>query len=414
MWAAERPQIDADGFYGYGDAGPYTAASIQTPDGTGGYWEIFYRDEFARSGEIYGSVPDGAGGVAYGGGAGGWTGDGSKANSAATPGNSIAGAYTWINGGRRRIAAVIGFSTVTGAGTDRAFNLAIGAGATNRIISRVTMTSAGVQTWVLQKVVGGVTTTIVTAGAPPLAAATVDESTWSIELNPDNTVTAKIGAATLTGTLSGAETTAVINGTTQFYFFTGGAAANTGGTIYIARAYAERFTAAAPTLTVYNGARSGVTAEYQLDRIAGLYPSSATIDVLFVCHGHNYYTPTHYTPAEFHAALDEFINAYRAAHPESGVVICSQNPQYPPSPTAFIAANRARNSSLRQYAERRGYAYLPIGEFYAGQADGGRSWVDPTDGAHPLTAAQVADPANGSYHAAVLLKDYLDGASLRP
>jgi hypothetical protein len=400
MWAADRPSVTVNGFYGYGDAGPYQTSTIQT--GAGGYWPApYYDDTFTRTGDVFGSTPEV--GSVYGGGAGGWTADGAKAVATGT-GNSadqIAGLSD--PGGRRRVTLEVEFDTTPGASTQKALSISLGASAANRVELFYAVSTGGVQSWALSKVVAGVKTTIGTGVGSPLTASTVNTVDFSIELNPDGTCTGNIGASTVTGSLSAAEADAIIDAGFRTIFQTLGA--DSGGEIAILRAYAQKWIDETRTVSVYNGSKSGMTAQWQLDRLAGLYPVAT--DVLLINHGHNYGAGT---VAAYLASIDALCTAFRAAHPEAGIVLCSQNPRF--SPAGQITEHLNRNAALRRYAAANGYGYFPVAEFYTALSDQGRSLIQ-TDGVHPKRAAEAADPNNGAYQVGVLLRDYLDALSLQ-
>ena len=140
--------------------------------------------------------------------------------------------------------------------------------------------------------------------------------------------------------------------------------------------------AAASGLTVINGAMSGTTLAYQQARIADMY-SAGTIDALVIAGGHNYGTMT---PADFVAALDNFIVAYKVVHPESLILICTENPQF--SPSATIAEHAARQAAARNYAKVNGHDYLAAFEAFTAQADGGASLVE-SGGVHPTPSGYL-------------------------
>jgi hypothetical protein len=130
-------------------------------------------------------------------------------------------------------------------------------------------------------------------------------------------------------------------------------------------------------LTVWNAAAAGKTLAYHRDRLAAMYPDP--LDVLVVSMGHNYGTQS---PASFIADVESFLTAFKAAHPETTVVLSSQNPQKAPSLT--VAAHAARQAALRDFAFVNGYEYLPGYETFAALPSGGAAFIGP-DGIHPTS-----------------------------
>jgi len=110
-----------------------------------------------------------------------------------------------------------------------------------------------------------------------------------------------------------------------------------------------------------------------------MYP--VPLDLLIVSSGHNYGTNT---PAQYEAALDAFLAAFRAVQPAAGILVSSQNPQK--SPQTGITAHLARQAILRSYAARHGCGYLPTLEAFWAQANHGGALIQ-SDGAHPTTGA---------------------------
>ena len=398
-WVTDYPDIAAAGYYGYGDSGPYTGPTdIQTS--AGGFWKQYYRDEFNRTGEIVGSTPDV--GLVYGGTAGQWSGDGTRAVSSGGSGAVAQDADYTAPGGRRRVSAYVDIDTTAGA-QEKMFSLFLGQTTNNRVQLRLSVSTSGTQAWIINKIVAGTSTLLATgSGSPLTASAQNDNVLVRLDMQVDGTVTATVGSSTVTGTLSGGDIDAIVGGGARVWFQTGVNAASSG--IAIRRIEAEKFVVSTRTLTFYNGSRAGSVAQYAIDRLEALYPQP--VDLLLVSYGHNYGSET---PSAFIAAIDALVTAFRANHPDAGIVLCSQNPEF--SPAGNIAAHLARNAALRGYAARHGYGYLPVYELYASQTDGGQSWVQ-SDGIHPKRSTETADPNNGSYQAAVLLRNYLRGLSL--
>ena len=397
MWCADHGR-GASAFYNYGDAGPYQSTNL-LPE-----WTDYYRDEFARSGDVYGSTPD-TGVVYTGSAAGGWTCDGARAVASGNNAWAYQTAGSATPGGRRRAVAEIDIDT-TAATADKMFSLFIGTDINNGVGIEIKITATtGAQVWSMGKKVAGVTSWLATGVGSPLAAGATS-ATVSIEINPSGLIVGAIDAATMTGQLSAAETAAVVSGASMVWF-RGWSAAAVPSYLAIRRAYAQT---GLPNggLTVYNGSKSGSTLAYALDKLPALYPPSVAVDLLVLSSSHNYNAGT---VADFLTDLDAFVTAYRTLHPESGIVLTSQNPEYAPIPVANILAHKARNAEIRKYAARYGYGYLPIAEKWGEQASVA-NWIQ-SDGVHPTRATEVADPNNASYQIASLFRDYLNGLSAK-
>ena len=399
MWLADNhPTITGDGYYGFGESGPYTHLDIQQA------WSPYFDDTFARTGDVFGSSPDTRGTGTYGGGTGAWTADGTKAISNGG-GNSVALLLSSGETGGRRRQHVDGVTIDTTPGaSEKVFSYSIGSTTANRLILRIGISTSGVQTWKLQTVIASTVTDLVSGVGSPFTPNAVNTFDSYIEID-GTAVSAKVGALTVTGTLTAPQASAIGSDGRHTILLAGA-----GWTVR--RVWAEKYAATSPTqrFTLYNGSRAGSTAQYAIDRLESLYPADVKIHVLLLSHGQNY---AGVSDDAYIAALEEFLAAYRALHPESGIVVCSQNPRYAPQAQVSQAAQMQRCTRLRGWAARNGYGYLPVMEKYLAQADRGQSWVQ-SDGLHPKTAAHTADPNNGSFQIAELLAAYLDGLSLRP
>ena len=104
-----------------------------------------------------------------------------------------------------------------------------------------------------------------------------------------------------------------------------------------------------------------------------------SIDVLIVSIGHNNGSQS---ASDFLKLAGDWISAYQGEHPETAILISSQNPEF--SPAATKAAHAARQAAFRTWARDRGFDYLPAFEAFAARADGGQALV-MSDGIHPTT-----------------------------
>jgi hypothetical protein len=184
----------------------------------------------------------------------------------------------------------------------------------------------------------------------------------------------------ISGTLTGGDVTAM--GTR-----TGTGGANLGSAITLGNiVIATPFTAGVyHGITIYNGAVAGSTLAFQTTHVATLYPDATQIDVLLVGNGHN---ATSLTDAAFIQMFEDFLSAYVALHPESRIVVTSENPQKLGTlTTATTVANHARQQMLlRSWALAEGYEYVPVFEAFTNQTDGGVSLIN-ADGIHPTLPA---------------------------
>lgn len=135
-------------------------------------------------------------------------------------------------------------------------------------------------------------------------------------------------------------------------------------------------------------ASTGTGAHFGVSNVAADYvvvtPGTSPVygdplDVMIVAHGHNYQRRG---GDEYIPILEGFLDFVKARRPSTLPLLCSQNPQFPPTANPYAHAHR--QAAVRAYAKRHRIGYAPVFEHFAAQPDGGRSWVLP-DGVHPTT-----------------------------
>jgi hypothetical protein len=155
-----------------------------------------------------------------------------------------------------------------------------------------------------------------------------------------------------------------------------------------------------PPLTVYNLSVAGKVDQYQLDRLAAMFPTSARPDLVMMGHGMNYEadTPTTYLGkfAAFRAAVRTRFDAgvpfwyvspnIRLAG-ESGV------------PADRVPAHRARCVALREWTGLTDAPYSGVFEKFAQRTDLGAAWL--LDFKHPnaLGNAQTTETVRADLRA---------------
>ena len=132
-----------------------------------------------------------------------------------------------------------------------------------------------------------------------------------------------------------------------------------------------------PTLTVWNAATAGQRfAYFDAARRQSMF-GGKQIDVLIVSMGHNNGSQS---ASDFLSQVDAWLSAYQGEHPETAILVSSQNPEF--APAATKAAHAARQAAFRTWARDKGFDYLPAFEAFASRADGGQALI-MSDGIHP-------------------------------
>jgi hypothetical protein len=156
------------------------------------------------------------------------------------------------------------------------------------------------------------------------------------------------------------------------------------------------------TLRFYNGSQSGSALSYQTDsvRLPKILP--AETDLVILSSVHNYGTKA---LAEYMMDLDTAVKLIRARAPRAGIAIGSQNPQK--TPAVNKQAHFLRLSGMGAEVKARSWGYIPVFEAFQARTDKGESYVK-SDGVHPTTSADAADPNNGSSLWSQVALDYFN------
>lgn len=376
--AAARPSLRVE-HIGWTDASQTWAAAWVVQAGAAPT-TVALRDTFTRSGEIVGSTTD-DGRVWSGSPTGIWSGDGSSAGATGI------GSLTYDCGSKDlKVTAKLKLTT-TATGTLQALRFYLGGGLFLSIsISTTGVAQASVYKGGSTMIIGNLA--LLTEVGVVNASATVQNLTAVLQLVGTAvtlTLTGPTGTVkTYTATLLDAEYTAQ---TTVSLTQSQGAIPG----IRLDELQLDTAVATQPqTLRIYNGAVAGTTLAYQQSRVATMWPAATPIDVLIMAGGHNYGSQT---AAQYTAALDAFLAAYKAQQPGSLVAYSSQNPEW--SPAVNIKSHRDRQAAGRLWARRNGHTYIGAIEAFLAQTGGGQSLVG-TDGVHPTTPSSGTPDGYGS------------------
>lgn len=353
-----------------------------TPSNPGGTFPgtVIASDGFARVGALVGSTMD-VGSSAYTGTAGILTTDGDRLVTSATASAIVAAGMRPREGAD--FAAKVTMRVTSKATANRQVKwYAVRKDASND----VEIAYAGSTTITITVVVrvGGTARTVGTFPAGTIPSNT-DPADYPFELSlSGSSLTAKVNGATLGPFALTTDEVTAVAGMTSTGFSSPGEpswsadALEVRGTVVVAPSGGS---APVPSTlnyaTVYNGAIAGSTIESQRTRLPQIMPQRP--DLLVITHGHNYATAT---PEAFIAAIDGFLADLAAVHgPGIPVAVMSENPRF--TGDANETAHRQRQVALRATARVRGWLYLPGFEAYARLADGGKSYINATDGVHP-------------------------------
>lgn len=396
-WLADRPYVTATYRLWNDGTNAYDApTTIQT-----GVAETMtvraLADTFTRSGELKTSQADRSPNP-WDGATGLFTLDGTSAVAQGGTGYNVLPGT--VVGGDRTLTANITVDTTAGA-TTKQLLLGLGAGVANRVWLAISVSTGGAITWAIEKFIASTYAQVTAGTGTPLASSSTQTVTATLRLN-GAALTGTLNGVTISGTLSGGDVTALAS-TASAYIDTANTA-TAGWKVNDLTVDSVVTAQAVQTLDLYNASRAGTVLQYQYDRLATMFPSGTAFDTLFVSSSHNY-TTTNAT--DYLTAVEAFVDAYRTLHPETGIVLSSQNPELPPA--AGRDAHRLRQVALRGYARRRGYDYLPAYEAFLAQPNQGSLYVR-ADGVHPTGVTDAANPNNGQYVWATAALALLNGA----
>lgn len=370
-------------------------AGAITPD-VGG---VVLSDDFNRTAaELVGSTA--SGGQVWEGTAGSWSADGSLAHCASAGSVPLAFDATTPDA---TLTTTLDVITATG-GTGPQARLYVGAasaavnvGSTDGAFVQFAVSTSGIPNVNIYKRIGGTLTSIIPGGSADFSTGLTSNSATPQKVTIEATI--QIQNVTVTVTPEGGSPKVYECTISESdYAALGGyvgmtLAVNTGDYLRVDSTGAETpFTPGTFNgIEVFNGAVAGTNFPYQQARLETLYPSDTEFHILLAAGGANKGTAT---PAAFITEADAFLDAYATAHPESALLLSSQNPQFAPAP--YVDAHAERQAAWRGYAMENGFEYLPVFEAFSAQEGGGVAFVQPGDGIHP-TYPDYPNPTSGIY-----------------
>jgi hypothetical protein len=140
---------------------------------------------------------------------------------------------------------------------------------------------------------------------------------------------------------------------------------------------------------IYNGAIAGSRIDDFFERLDRMFP--VELDFVWLGHGLNH---TDESVAVFQAKLDKIVAALQARQTKKiAFGVATQNPRYWLSsytwPESRVDDHAARQRSLPAYAKARGFLLADTFAAFEALPDGGRSYVDPLDGTHPIAKGRA-------------------------
>lgn len=400
MWLSERPWITCV-YNVWNDAsGSYTTSTKQSSNVAP---VTVWSDTFTRTAaDLYGTAPDSA---PYNTPTPVWSGGGTAPGSISVNGTKAVITSDSTPGPVLAMHGVPGDVTVTASGVTINTSTARGdfwvggkyLSASLQVYVYVHVSSDGSTSFGIWRNANGRNSLLGSSSASPIptnASTTFDASITVQGL----TVSATVNGTTITRTLEGDSAQALAPSTSAFLgVSSSGMAGVSVDSITITAQPGMQ------NLRLYNGSMPGSRLDYQVQRLGALYPEP--VDLLFVSSCHNY---TGDDASTYPGKVQQFVENFRNKWPQSGIVLVGQNPEFPPA--SSHQQHNARIASLRHLASQHGYGYLPAAEAFLKLPDRGRS-LTRTDGVHPLGQVEVADPNNGSYLWATVLRNYLSELS---
>lgn len=341
-------------------------------------------DEFTGSGELNGKAGTTGQTWVCAGGTGKWTVSGGFAVPLASSQKANLTYAVAQAGNGRRVSGMVQMDTTAPASAERSFTVEIGADANNLISLKIAVSTGGIAFYAISKTIAGVTTANIAVKNPSTTILTPLSPTgltntlipFSLEIKPTQ-ISAFVNAESTGVTLTGADFTAL--GGLQFAQMSSSLQGTS--TIQVDRIGLGELQATPKLVQVWNGSRAGSTLDAQTTDQALLWTTQ--LDALFISSSHNYLAddgPTYTTKVQ------TFVDTFLSFMPNVGITFCSQNPEFTPATFIYRQAHNKRLPQIRAYANARGWGYLPLGEAFFAQSDGGAALVG-SDGVHPLAPA---------------------------
>lgn len=344
-------------------------------------------DTFTRTGELVGSTTDD--GKVWAGSAGSWSGDGNYAKASAL-GRLLYNAATPDITLHTTISLV-----TTGTGTAQTLRIPIGttaAGGGNMVFASIAVNGTGGVSVGLWKTIAG-SSTLIGGAQSPAGIANSSATPQIVTLD----LTVAIQNVTLAVSVNGGNATNITGTITESDYSSLSTFSGLNAISALPGFSVNDISMSTPpgpptyqSLTVWNGSVAGTKLQYQLDRLAIMYPVERPLDVLIITTGHNYTTST---PSAFVGELTTFTDAFLTLHPETLILMCSQNPEFLPS--SGVVGHKNRQYEVRIESSKQGWSYVPVFEAFDSMADGGISLVG-ADGIHPTSPpAPPSEPVDG-------------------
>lgn len=289
------------------------------------------------------------------------------------------------------LKGITNYSTVASGSTQNHRLYAKFADNSNYVYVGITISSTGVPSWAVAKLIGGVSTSVPGVGTiltKNAASQTIDLMQIAVAgATVTATITTAAGTFTQSLTLTSTDQ-AALAAATKDGFSAGPAGYTVTGSD---NGFTTNITAVAPpalSVTMYNGSISGSVLTAQIGQLGTQCP--VTPDLVIINSTHNYGTDT---PSVYLAKLDSFVREVVDTWPSAGVAVMSQNPENP-AIVANAAAHLRRLLALRAYCRQKGIGYIPVAEGFV--AFGSWASLLKSDGVHPTDTGDAADASSGS------------------